>query len=51
MGVPLYESFLSGVFGNSSLMLGDGIHPNKEGYAIIAKNMLEFLEREDLVVK
>lgn len=29
--------------------LSDGIHPNSEGYGIIAKNVFEFLEKERLL--
>lgn len=36
----LFHDFLEGVAGKAELNLDDGIHPNKEGYAIIAKNLL-----------
>ena len=37
-GVPLYPFFLEGVITDRSLLLGDGIHPNKKGVdTIVAK--------------
>lgn len=42
---------LEGVAANPQLNLSDGIHPNAEGYAIIAKNVFEFLKESDLVSK
>lgn len=33
------------------LNLSDGIHPNAEGYAVVAENVFEFLEDEGLLTK
>jgi acyl-CoA thioesterase I len=38
--VPLYPFFLDGVAGNPALNQPDGIHPSKEGVAIVVKNIL-----------
>lgn len=43
--IMLYNDFLLGVAGKPSLNLSDGIHPNKEGYAIVAGNMLPLVKR------
>lgn len=43
-GLILYPFFLDGVALNSSLNLGDGIHPNAQGAAEIAKRMLPSVE-------
>jgi acyl-CoA thioesterase-1 len=37
---------LKGVGGIKSLNLSDGIHPNEEGYKIVAQNVLSVLEKE-----
>ena len=37
--VPLYQFTLDGVIGNGELMLGDGLHPNARGVAIIADRL------------
>lgn len=37
---------LKGVAGNKELNLADGIHPNEKGYEVVAKNILEVLEKE-----
>lgn len=42
-GAPLMPFFLAGVGGEDPLNLPDGIHPNPEGHAVIAKNVLAFL--------
>lgn len=42
---------LEGVATDPKLNLGDGIHPNADGYAIVAKNVFEFLKKEKLVTK
>ncbi len=42
--VPLMYGFLEGVAGDSELNQADGIHPNKEGYAIIVQNMLPYVK-------
>ncbi len=39
-GVTLYPFFLKGVVFNAALLLDDGIHPNREGVALITKNIL-----------
>ncbi|MEO0413035.1 MAG: arylesterase [Pseudomonadota bacterium] len=38
--VPLYPFFLEGVAADASVNQADGIHPTKEGIAIIARNIL-----------
>lgn len=50
-GVPFYPFLLEGVARDPSLNLRDGIHPNAEGYAIVAENVFEFLKKEGLLVK
>jgi len=47
--VYFLEHFLKDVEGIASLNLSDRIHPNKQGYEIIAKNMYDFLKDEKLV--
>ncbi|MDC0506286.1 arylesterase [Candidatus Gracilibacteria bacterium] len=47
--VYFFEHFLEDVQGVASLNLNDRIHPNKQGYSIIAENMYEFLKDEKLV--
>lgn len=42
--IPLIPFLLAGVGGEPKLNLADGIHPNAEGYKIIAKTVLEHLE-------
>lgn len=42
-GVPLYAFFLEGVAADASLNQDDGIHPTKEGIAIIAQNILPYV--------
>lgn len=42
---------LEGVAADPKLNLGDGIHPNADGYSIVAKNVFEFLKKEKLVTK
>lgn len=39
-GVPLYPFFLDGVAGDAKLNLGDGIHPTREGVAILVERTL-----------
>lgn len=38
--VPLYPFFLEGVVADSKLNLGDGMHPNREGVAIMVERTL-----------
>jgi len=38
--VPLYPFFLDGVVGNPTLNQADGIHPNRQGVAVIVKRIL-----------
>lgn len=38
-GVPLYPFFLKGVAARPHLNLGDGMHPNAEGVAVIVTNI------------
>lgn len=40
----LMPPLLTGVSGNPELLLGDGSHPNAEGYAIIVRNLLAIIE-------
>lgn len=47
--VYLIEHFLKDVEGIADLNLSDRIHPNKQGYAIVAENIYNFLEGKDLV--
>lgn len=42
---------LEGVAADPKLNLNDGIHPNAEGYSIVAKNVFEFLKKSNLVTK
>lgn len=44
-GVALVPFLLEGVGGHPELNLDDGIHPNTEGQAIVARNILPYLER------
>ena len=41
--VPLMPFILKDVYGNDALMSEDGIHPNGDGYRVVAKNVLPFL--------
>jgi len=45
------EFFLDGVAGNSELNISDMIHPNSEGYDIIVKNLMNFLEENNIITK
>ena len=42
-GVELYPFFLEGVAARPALNQGDGIHPNREGVALIVERMLPYL--------
>lgn len=42
--IPLMPFLLKGVAGNKKLNLADGIHPNREGYKIVAQNVYNFLK-------
>ena len=42
--VPLYPFFLEGIAGNAKFNLQDGIHPTREGVAIIVRTMLPKIE-------
>lgn len=46
--LPFYPFLLKGVAGKPELNLEDGIHPNKQGYEVIAKNLYEFIKKEIL---
>lgn len=48
---PFYPFLLEGMAKNPKFTLADGLHPNPEGAAIIAKNVFEFLKKENLVAK
>ena len=43
-GVLLYPFFLEGMMGNPALEIGDGLHPNAAGVAVIAGNILPSVE-------
>ncbi|MBM4252598.1 MAG: arylesterase [Deltaproteobacteria bacterium] len=43
-GLELIPFFLEGVAAEPELNLADGIHPNKDGYKIIAKNVWRYLK-------
>ncbi len=43
--VPLYPFFLDGVAADPKLNLGDGIHPNRDGIAVIVDRMLPHILR------
>ncbi|NDK10254.1 arylesterase [Candidatus Gracilibacteria bacterium] len=45
------ESFLKDVGGVTSLNQGDRIHPTSAGYDIIAQNLYEFLQDEEILQK
>ncbi len=47
--VLLIPFILDWVAANPSLNLDDGIHPNAEWYAIIAQNLTDFLEENDII--
>jgi len=42
--LTLIPSFLEGVSGNPDLTISDMTHPNADGYAIVVKTVLKFLE-------
>jgi len=44
-GLVFYPFFLDGVAGNPKLNLEDRIHPNRDGIAVIVKNILPSVER------
>ena len=44
--LKLIPFLLEGVGGVKKLNLADGIHPNEEGYKIVAQNILKVLEKE-----
>ena len=48
--VPLIPFFLEGVAAQRELNLADMIHPNEAWYAIIAKNVFDFLLSQKLLV-
>ena len=43
--VPLVPFLLEGVAGQKEFNLPDGIHPNKEGYKIVVKNIMPSVEK------
>lgn len=49
--VYFYEFFLEWVAKDVKLNLSDSIHPNKQWYEIIAKNIYTFLEKKNLINK
>ena len=49
MNAELIDFFLEDVATKWIYNLRDGIHPNKEGYAIISQNIFEFLEKNKLI--
>lgn len=44
-GVPLYPFFLQGVAGDRALLLGDGMHPNPKGVALIVDGIAPLVEK------
>jgi acyl-CoA thioesterase-1 len=42
--LTLIPSFLAGVSGNPNLKISDGTHPNADGYAIVVKTIMTWLE-------
>ena len=48
-GLPFMPFLLKDVAGVPTLNLNDRIHPNKNGHNIIARNVLEFLKKEQLI--
>lgn len=42
---------LEGIATDPKLNLNDGIHPNAQGYAIVAKNVFDFLKEADMIAK
>ena len=42
--LPLIPFLLEGVAAEKKYNLADGIHPNEEGYKVIAKTVLKYLE-------
>jgi acyl-CoA thioesterase I len=42
--IPLIPFFLEGVAAQRGLNQGDGIHPNAEGYTLVAENVWQVLE-------
>ena len=51
MKLPLMDFFLEDVAAIPSLNLADGIHPTREGYAIVAANVLRELKSNKLIQK
>jgi len=47
--VFLIEFFLDWVAGKIDYNIGDGLHPNKEGYSIVAENVYNFLVDNNLL--
>lgn len=43
-GAVLMPPLLSGVDGHAELLIGDGRHPNADGYVIVVRNILTVLE-------
>ncbi len=50
-GVYFYEFLLEDVATKRELNLSDWIHPNKQGYRIIAQNIFNFLENKNIITK
>ena len=42
--LTLIPDFLNGVFGNPELTIGDRVHPNADGYAIVATTVMKAIE-------
>jgi acyl-CoA thioesterase I len=42
--MPLYPFFLDGIVTDKKMMLDDGIHPNKQGIAIVVSRMKPIVE-------
>jgi acyl-CoA thioesterase-1 len=43
-GLPLYPFFLDGVTGNRSLVMDDGLHPNRAGVELMVRSILPALK-------
>lgn len=50
-GVYLIDFFLEWVAWKSNLNLNDWLHPNKQWYAIVSKNVFDFLKNNNLIKK
>jgi acyl-CoA thioesterase-1 len=42
--IRLISSFLEGVAGKPNLTIGDGVHPNADGYTLVVNNVMKTIE-------